>query len=395
MKIKLGGYYEKWILIECLLLSIVLNNEFLLILNKFITGIGRIILFFLVFLVSLRILIFEYGVIRISKTVIFSLYITIISLTISLAFETDILKYIEFLGGIIILSLLPFTWKELKKPIFYFSLFFVILNIFLVIDVIINYLSGNFSSYGFRLAPSNTNPIFWGRTTAITIFCTIILLIQTKGKIKRFFLLLLTIVFFIATLLTNSRGPILALIVSLIIWNISFYRKITLSRKFILYVIQIIILTISFFSFKDSPYFSRIMDPNTKAQENVSERIELWKAAYDAIALEPLFGSKASVYYSQYNIYPHNIILDLGLHGGLITIFAFLLLLLKVVSEILKMKVLNVNNFLIVICIFSIFLIDLVSGMFSGTIDSHYFIWFCAGLLISYSIYTKYNLRNS
>lgn len=205
-----------------------------------------------------------------------------------------------------------------------------------------------------------------------------------KNIFYKIFSILLLFLQGVSLVVTGGRGGFILLVVYF--FYMTFFQKAEKRNYFKIVVVLAIIafVTIIFTSNNKAidiglqRIFSYITDEGIDMSET-SYRDVNYKVALDLISQRPAFGYGIYGLY-MYTFYPHNIVLEILLGGGICYLILFVIFLVFVSKKFIRIKNLNKNSLLI----FLILLYDLVMLMFSGTYLSATALWFFIGFVINY-----------
>lgn len=212
------------------------------------------------------------------------------------------------------------------------------------------YLSGNDFR---RLTIFGLNPIWLARELGLGTLASFSIF---KGKIGK--ILVMSILIF-GIFLTRSRGPLLALAMTLLVlYSIKLFSSKKYKQLAPIIVIITIFLAIIILDVGMVEYFTR-GESSFLMEKNVRSRINLYIAAWNDFIESPIMGKGIGNYCHQGHNYPHNIFLELLAETGLIGFILFIIAL--------KPKnMLYFNN------TFSLYMLfALLTTMFSGDLEKN------------------------
>jgi hypothetical protein len=220
-----------------------------------------------------------------------------------------------------------------------------------------------------RLSEVALNPITIGNLGVSAILCSIsILKHRRKNIFWIIFVSLALIISLFCVILAESKGPILALIVSLIIWGFS-------SRK-VFQVLLIVCFAIFLYLAFDEEIGTRVsmflIDP--LSQQSTQIRLTLIEDAIKQISTSPFIGSAFVELNSQQ--YPHNIFIEAALAVGIPFAIVFFIIITKGIIE--AWKSLQANYFLLPLLYFQ----ALIGSMVSGALFGAPMLWVTLALLL-------------
>lgn len=229
-----------------------------------------------------------------------------------------------------------------------------------------------------RLTLWSLNPIGIGRVVGVGVVISAALLVTKWKLIKPFWLLLVpaVIVCLGATVQTGSRGPLLAILVSIV----SVLLVSGVATSFIQRLAVVIFLAVGTMLL----YSSSILDSTRITSSDASGRDLLFSAAFDAIRSNPVGIGWGNFYLEgpnfsrvdEYTLYPHNILLEVGAEGGWFALLSFIVLLLFSLRNLLVGA--QAGNYVAVV-VLSILVFTLVNALLSSDIVGNRLLWLSIG----------------
>jgi len=317
--------------------------------------------------------------------------------------ETGFFSIFLFIMPIIIFFLIKIIFKS-KYLKFFISTILFFLSIICISTIIYCYCSGNLSV---EMGPQilGVNPNNFGSLYASML---IFLIIYKERNLKIFPNYLILVLFILAIFLSQSRGAILAFIITYILY-------ILMERKKLYYIISIsIILVIIYYTtyyILNLNFFKKTeLLINAYYSRNLiiisSGRIPLWMSALNFILeggiFRILFGSGFSSYLnynvSLYNIpdlqtYAHNHYLHIITQSGLVGLILYLTIIIYIckVSFTLAYKIKDLYAKGIFFMMITYVISDLFGNRFTGI--STFFIWPLIAILFNKNDYytSRYN----
>ena len=245
---------------------------------------------------------------------------------------------------------------KIEKAIFAFGL----VEVFFLTGV---YLSGNFT----RIMIFGLNPIWLARDLGISLLAALSIFKNKAMRLLAIFIMVLGIV------LTRSRGPLIALAISLFA---VYSHKSLKSKKYGKLAPSIVVLSllgiISILGVGADDYFVR-GESSFLEERNVSARILLYKSAWNDFLDSPVLGKGVGSFLHYGHTYPHNIVLELMAETGLLGLVLFLIALRP-------RSMFSFNNRFAVYMLFS-----LITTMFSGDLEKNAY-------LVAFSILSHYEI---
>lgn len=250
------------------------------------------------------------------------------------------------------------------------------------------------------------NPIGVGRIFSVLVMISIVYFIH-KDKYKIVFIIGF-VLGLIITLATNSRGPLVALLLTILIY-LYFFSAIKKSRLLFL-TAALMFLFIVLLSILPRNFVSRytfglskelhVSDTEVKFFSTSQEREVYLKQSIDYLHEHPerlLFGTGTSSFsYISKNIddrlYPHNIfieiMLELGIFGLVLFILPFVFLLID--FNRIKRKLTKEQHIHFVLWI-SLTILFLINAQVSGDINDNRLLWFFMGGSMGFILYVTQN----
>lgn len=225
------------------------------------------------------------------------------------------------------------------------------------------------------------NPISTGRVAGIGVVIALVYLIAVAKK-RSSTLILLVIVAVpstIATFLTGSRGPLVAIIAAVIISLFAGWRRNPKKSFFALLVFLGLGIYLNSLSFDNSDI--RIISTDS------SGRDILFTAAFESILKNPVglgWGNFHEILpgekeVSTYILYPHNIFLEVGVEGGWLALVIFTFLVVASLRNAFK-RAQSGNP--IAMFMLSMLVFALVNACFSSDLVGNRLMWLFMGLCL-------------
>lgn len=278
--------------------------------------------------------------------------------------------------------------EKMIKPMFFFCLLMLIGLVRTWIFGLTKALLENETSGESYQAASYTSALCYSVFLYICLYKSYI-----PFRISKYWLLLIPLMLLciIIIFLTGGRGGMVMALSATSILIYYYERKnkisiktkiiITLSLVFGIICLLYIINTNPILSETSQRVFSYITEDGIDMSKT-SHRDEAYLKAWKNISLSPMFGHGIFKYFDVNGNYPHNIILEILLQGGLIFLSLFLgtgLLYFRKLYRMLKIS--NKNVFFLIF-----FFTPLVSLLFSGTYIGSGLFWFCLAYVANYKL---------
>lgn len=229
----------------------------------------------------------------------------------------------------------------------------------------------------------------YGASLCIGIVIVMFISKSVKKGWRKVLLIITVVASVIPFLLGASRGAILSLAVSLLLYGIHVFRRETIGFKIKLLII------VSFISFAlgyaaiqmGSSVFDRLLSINDAIEEGRSSavRIDIWKQALSQFMEFPLLGDSFVI--RGFNLYAHNIVVEVLLTTGILGFIPFIFLIGRGFRSAFNVFSENPAYSWVSIMFFQCF----VRMLFSGSLYSGSWFWLSLGLLFALD---KYNSRN-
>lgn len=239
-----------------------------------------------------------------------------------------------------------------------------------------------------RMTIWGLNPIGTGRVAGIgVVISSAFILIKSKNNPRTWLLFPAMIVCVVAAVQTGSRGPLLAILVSVTVLLLTSGKiKSLLQRLSVLAVLGCAAVLI---------YSSSILENTRIVSGDASGRDLLFRAALESVKAHPVgigWGNFYSVLPSfsgadAYSLYPHNIFLEIGAEGGWLALIVFTLLLIAVFKNLIVSTKAGNQTAVIVLAVFVFFLLN---ASLSSDIVGNRLFWLSIGMaLVPFSVVDK------
>lgn len=214
-----------------------------------------------------------------------------------------------------------------------------------------------------RLAVLGGGPIIYARFMGVLCIISLYRVFETEKYLKW---LPPAVIALILLFLTGARGPFLANFITIFLLLFFWRRKWKFNLKFYaLGLISIIIISFSPFWNQLISFIQNRIIALTFIQRHTAGRTSLYAGAWEAIRENPIFGFGLD-YFQTLNIrdhtYPHNLLLEIGVEGGVIGLTLFFLVLGWALITFFKKR----NEIDVLSC--CLFIFFLINSQFSGDI---------------------------
>lgn len=229
------------------------------------------------------------------------------------------------------------------------------------------------------------NPIWYSRTLGISIISIFFLLSLSQRKFIKIVLITLVPLLLFLMFLSASRGPLLALVLSLFFF-ISFFPELTSRKKLLLLggivgtVVLVLLLTPQKMTF-------RILNIGTVQDITALYRLTAWRLALRAFWTSPLLGIGTGSFFAVSRgilHYPHNIFLELACEAGVVGVVLFTLFTYCTFKYGIRMiqqwQTFELRSKMAV-TIITIYIFAFINAMVSGDITTNQMLWFSSGAM--------------
>lgn len=241
----------------------------------------------------------------------------------------------------------------------------------------------------------------------VTVCSLLIVFLYKKKSFLRLWIFFVIIITLLLIVMSGSRGSYLGIIIcliSLLVFNFKRVIKTINNFKYTKHIFYVMLLMfIMGFFFSDQIlyfYNSRFLFLFSDVQGGtaVSIRKDMFKEAFNLFLEKPILGNglDSFPYYSNYNIYPHNIFLEVATELGLIGLILLLLIIVIGFICLFKIKSKSVTYFNIML---SLLIFNLTTVQVSGDLYDSRLLFFTLQLIIILSrnekIYTGATITSS
>lgn len=292
----------------------------------------------------------------------------------------------SFIGALFLLN----NEKSLKK---FFSAVLVLSYIMAILSIF-QYMQSQ-GSIGF-ISVAGANYIALGRVCAIGVLILICLYLYDKNisKFKSLITLLSIALFVFALFVSGGRMPVIALVVSLVVFIPLSFRVtrrgtllISKGLKKLMIVISVVVLfALPFFNKGVFDTFLMRLELLTTRDggSSVSNRVERMSTAIDMWVANPIFGTGIGSFSMSFNgrdvnDYPHNIFLEFLSETGLVGFTLFIILLVCALKRYYYSGRIGVTRYRMLI--FSFFIYMLINVNVAGDINDNRMFFTALGLL--------------
>jgi len=296
------------------------------------------------------------------------IYMILYGYYIGTSYELEYIKMFVFPGVLIfIIGGIFFFNSRMYKDLFYGIILFSIITF-----ISINFF-GNFGEI-FEVARTSfkeitgISPITQGQITGLLVIFSLIIIQFQRVSSKIFgFLLLIFSLFWLG--LTGTRGPLVAIILTIMFYLIFTYQKKTSLKKILVYI-SLSIPILMFLGFTESLLFTRASDLLNPEYIETSKRFYRYILFFEFLPDNFVFGLGPGGWGKHVMIgdyrYPHNIIIEFIIEYGIIGMISFLLISLTVIRKSIKILKSPQNNWYINSILLA-WIYFAIAAMFSGS----------------------------
>ena len=292
-------------------------------------------------------------------------------------------------AGTCLIPMLAIIFSRQSGYLDYFKLFKLtyFTSLTICILILINIASQGLSSLIFngRLQLDALNPISLAHVAAVCTILGIYYVVNLKPKTNRginYGLGLLSIIIGISLLiLTGSRGPMLATVITVIFFlvSISLVKSIKYLAISVIFVILSFPIISSLLIDSDISTLNRINGAVENNDGGVSGRYDAYKAAWDIFLNNPIIGD--TITEPVLRTYPHNIILESLMATGVLGFIAIASLIIGCIYLAWGIARRRDDGAWISL----LFIEALIGAMFSGAIYSVSMFWVTFAMVVGYS----------
>lgn len=209
----------------------------------------------------------------------------------------------------------------------------------------------------------------------------------TSYKIYKFISIMLLFFQFMAVLITGGRGGFVLIIAYIVLITLTIIKERKIKNIFKYFFIVIIVISIILSVIPTLQRIDSFKSSINRVFSYISaDGFDFSKTNRESVFVEAgmLAKEKLILGYGIFNWggnnYPHNIILEVLLHGGIIYLVLFGIFMIYILIKLLKIIKIHPEVRLILI----IFMFPLVMLMFSGTYTTNSIFWFCISFICIY-----------
>lgn len=238
---------------------------------------------------------------------------------------------------------------------------------------------------------THTNPISYSRLYGMIFIVSIINYLNTRHRLKYIYIITMIASLFVI-LYTASRGPIIAVMISLVIYYIvKSDNKLKILKTLIISIIALfsIFLILTTYQFNILDRFLQLQHYQDMARYH---RIIIVVNSLSDIGMFGLGPGGFRFLVGGVSNYAHNIILELILEYGIFGLISLLLITVSSFYSFFECIKSNEINYRIEV-IFPIWLMYLLSALVSGYVTSNRELWVLTGMIVSINYLNKYKRK--
>jgi O-antigen ligase len=260
-------------------------------------------------------------------------------------------------------------------------------NILIVCFVLIAFLAvfnGLIKGYDYRLSGNSVlNPITLGHFAASGIILITIKWLTLRGVrvsyMDKMWLMSSLLILFTALFMAGSRGPVLALFLTLGYYLSSRFIHILRKKLFgVIAILTLIIIVVNSFEQVFTLFSNRMIIDIGDGQEGGEARVLLWINGVKIFLQYPFFGNQTTTLMG----YPHNIMIEILMSTGVVGGIAFLMIIAHAIK---KVHLLNKSHSML-IWPGLLFFQHLTGSLLSGTLYSSNDLWYSLALLLAVNL---------
>ncbi len=255
-----------------------------------------------------------------------------------------------------------------------------------------------------RIFSTFGNPNFYAEYLILSIPLTIVLILFSKGKIKKAYFSCSLILLFMVLMLTYTRGSFMGLLVGIA------YMTILLAPRFLLHSLFLTIIATSFFP----GFYTRLINMFYLTEGSQSFRLKIWRVALGCLSsfkewtvgagpytfldkFRETVLSKPELYFGYTRFSSHNIYLLTLVEGGIILLIAWIIYFSYLIyigidaKRIMENKELKTFSVALASGLLAVIVNGFTSSIFYHPKTMTFFFTFAGLLLASF----KFNARNS
>ena len=242
------------------------------------------------------------------------------------------------------------------------------------------------------------NPIWFARGLGISLLATFFLLQVTKKKVEKLVYLSFILVMLFLTYIAASRGPFLALLISLLFYFLLAHaRRFDFLKGLISFLVILFALRL-YIVIAPERILTRMLSLFSRFDLSTFSRLQAFETAKNLFLDNPIKGA-GTAGFGHFSIlsYPHNMFLELASEIGILGVLACIILVFYTAYlgiKLLRNKKASFLELNLIKAYFAIFIFALINSQVSGAIYNNVQLWFAsAGIWTLYCRELKYSTR--
>lgn len=272
----------------------------------------------------------KYSITQLLVVAIHIIYLSWVFTYFSRGYHNENLDLSFYINNSLLFSLLPVMFLTKNVTYEFYPLLKKHIKSFVIIFIIITFYGYAIGlSDEYRLSFEKINPI------SLCLFAAIASILTNwafETKLARYSVILLLMSIMV---LSGSRGPVVALIAVVALY---IFFQMRMSKKLYFATLGIVLISLVGFFYDSAveyiPILSRFNFATTEGGLSVNIREEQYKSAIDIFINNPFFGNSLVEHFA--NFYPHNIILEILITGGVTLFVIYLLVFIFFISELIN-----------------------------------------------------------
>jgi len=242
------------------------------------------------------------------------------------------------------------------------------------------------------------NPIWFARGVGTSLLATFFLLQVTKRKVEKFVYLFFMLIMLFLTYITGSRGPFLALLISLLFYFLLVHaRRLDFLKGLVFFLVMSLALRF-YIVIAPERILTRMFSLFSRFDLSTFHRLQAFETAKNLFFDNPIKGV-GTAGFGHFSIlsYPHNMFLELASELGILGVLASIILILYTAYlgiRLLRNKKASFLELNLTKAFFAIFVFALINSQVSGAIYNNIQLWFAsAGIWTLYCSQLKHSTK--
>lgn len=298
-------------------------------------------------------------------------------------YTNETLDLTFYINNSIIFSLIPILLVNRDINESFYPLLKKQIRITIVLFIFVIFLAYKLGlSDDYRLSFEKINPI------SLSLYAAVAILLSFWVYERKIVLACVIFILLIIMILSGSRGPLVAL--AFVIISFTFFRMKLLKKVTSVTIFSVVAFSLFYFydiAVNYIPILSRFNFTTAEGGMSVNIREEQYKSALQIFSEHPFFGGSLVEHYAQF--YPHNIILEVLITGGIALLCVFIFVFFAIGVELQNSLKNNIP-----ISFYLIFCTLFISYMFTSSLAGIGLMYFTVVIIsrINQGItYDKYN----